>query len=62
MIDVARNVVADAAIDRPSLIHAEKILAVALFNLFVRYSRAGIFDDSLSFWNEFRCKQTQTRV
>lgn len=59
MIDVARNIVAPAAIDRPFLVDAEKIFAVALFDFLIRHARARVLNDLFPFGNSFDREESQ---
>ena len=56
MIGVTRNILAAATIDRPLLVHAEEILAIAFIYFFVRDARPDVLDDLRSFRNWLRRK------
>ena len=60
MIDVACDVAARAAVDRPLGVHPEKILATAFFDFLVRYAGTRVLDDSFTFGNRFQSKQSKT--
>src|SRR5688572_27940859 len=60
MIDVACEVAARAAIDRPLGIYAEEILAVTLIDFFIRDAWPGVLDSSFTFGDRLQSKQSQT--
>ena len=51
MVRVARDVVADAAVNRPPGINAKEILAIALVNDLIRKIRSGVLNDPGSLRN-----------
>ena len=53
MIGVTGDIFAPAAIDRPLVVYAEKIFAIALFDFIVRDARARILNDLFPFGNPF---------
>jgi len=59
MIDVARNIVAAAAIDRPFPVYAEKIFAITLFDFIVRDARPCVLNNLFPFRNPFDGEQSQ---
>jgi hypothetical protein len=59
VIDVARNVAARTAVDRPFAVNAEEILAVTLFDFLVRNVWPGVFDDSFAFGNWLQRKEAE---
>ena len=60
MVDVARDVAARAAVDRPLGVHPEEILAITFIDFFVRDARTCVFDNSFAFGNRFQSKQSKT--
>jgi len=59
MIDVARHIVAAAAIDRPLPVDAEKIFAIAPFDFVIRDARSCVLDDPFPFRNGFDSEESQ---
>ena len=51
MVSVARDVIANAAIDRPLGIDSEEILAACLIDNLVRDQRPSVLDDASALWN-----------
>ena len=60
MVDVAGDVAARAAVNRPLGIHPKEILATTFFDFFIRNARTRIFGDSLTFGNRLQSKQSKT--
>ena len=60
MVDIACEVAARAAVDRPLGVHSEEILAITFVDFFVRDAGTCVFDDSFAFRNRFQSKQSKT--
>ena len=59
MIGIAGQVIAAAAVNRPFLVHPEKVFAIASLDNLVRHARACVFDDLLAFGDAFGGEQSQ---
>ena len=61
MVDVACDVAARTAIDRPLRVYAEEVFPVAPVDYFIRDAWPRVFDDSFTFGYGFQRKQSKTR-
>ena len=60
MIDITRDVIAAAAVNRPFPGHPEKVFAVAFIDNFVRHPGTNVLDDLLAFGNASGGEKSET--
>jgi hypothetical protein len=59
VIDITRDVAAGTAVNRPLRVYSKEVFAFSALELFVRNTRAGVFDNSCALGNWFHREQAQ---